>query len=84
VQAGKSAIKAMLVNRVGDIGLALSISSIFLTFKCVDYSGVFAQVPNAINTSFSFLSFDVDKLTVIAFLILFAALGKSAQIGLHI
>lgn len=84
VQAGKSAIKAMLVNRVGDLGLALAISAIFLTFKCVDYTGAFAQVPNAVNTSFSFFSFNVDKLTIIAFLIFFAALGKSAQIGLHL
>ena len=37
IQAGKSAIKAMLVNRVGDLGLALGISAIFLTFKSIDY-----------------------------------------------
>jgi NADH-ubiquinone oxidoreductase chain 5 len=41
IQAGKSAIKAMLVNRVGDLGLVLSICSIFLSFKTLDYSVIF-------------------------------------------
>jgi NADH-ubiquinone oxidoreductase chain 5 len=37
IQAGKSAVKAMLVNRVGDIGLAIGICYVFLTFKTIDY-----------------------------------------------
>jgi NADH:ubiquinone oxidoreductase subunit 5 (subunit L)/multisubunit Na+/H+ antiporter MnhA subunit len=40
--------------------------------------------PNSINETFSFLSFEVDRLTMIAFLLFWGALGKSAQIGLHI
>lgn len=83
VQAGKSAVKAMLVNRVGDLGLALSISSIFLTYKSVDYLVVFSLTPKVINSSFTFLGFDLDRLTIIAFLLFWGALGKSAQIGLH-
>jgi NADH-quinone oxidoreductase subunit L len=59
----------MLVNRVGDLGLALGISAIFLTFKSVDYLTVFALVPKAINDNFCFLSFEVDRLTLIAFLL---------------
>jgi NADH-quinone oxidoreductase subunit L len=59
----------MLVNRVGDLGLALGISAIFLTFKSVDYLVVFALTPKAIHDSFSFLSFDFDRLTIIAFLL---------------
>jgi NADH-quinone oxidoreductase subunit L len=59
----------MLVNRVGDLGLALGISAIFLTFKSVDYLIVFALTPMAINDCFTFLSFDLDRLTVIAFLL---------------
>lgn len=74
----------MLVNRVGDIGLALGICAIFVTFKSVDYLVVFGLVPKSINESIQFLSFDVDKLTIIAFLLFWGALGKSAQIGLHI
>jgi len=59
----------MLVNRVGDLGLALGICVVFLTFKTVDYLTVFSLVPCAINTNISFFSFDVDRLTVIALLL---------------
>ena len=59
----------MIVNRVGDIGLALAISAIFLTFKSVDYFVVFSLIPNAINTEFSFLLYNIDRLSVIAFLL---------------
>lgn len=59
----------MLVNRVGDLGLALGIAAVFLTFKTVDYATVFALTPCAVNTSFSFLSFDFDRLTVISLLL---------------
>lgn len=84
IQAGKSAVKAMLVNRVGDLGLVLGISAIFLTFKSVDYPVVFALSPCAVGTTFSFLGFDLDRITVITFLLFWGALGKSAQLGLHI
>lgn len=83
IQAGKSAIKAMVVNRVGDLGLALAICSVFITFKSIDYLTVFALVPSVIDTTFCFLSFDFDKLTVISLLLFWGALGKSAQLGLH-
>ena len=55
IQASKSALKAMLVNRVGDVGLALGICVSFLTFKTVDYALTFALIPNAVNKSFIFL-----------------------------
>jgi proton-translocating NADH-quinone oxidoreductase chain L len=84
IQAGKSAIKAMLVNRIGDLGLALSICSVFLTFKTLDYSIVFSLANFASETNFSFLSFNADRLSIITFFIFWGALGKSAQIGLHI
>jgi len=69
VQAGKSAIKAMLVNRVGDLGLVLAICGIFLTFKTVDYSTVFALSPCALNSKFLIFLFEFDRLTVITFLL---------------
>ena len=85
IQAGKSAIKAMLVNRVGDLGLVLSICSIFLSFKTLDYSVIFSLASFSSESSFSFLFFNnADRLSVITFFIFFGALGKSAQIGLHI
>merc|ERR1711957_1065489 len=85
IQAGKSAIKAMLVNRIGDLGLVLAICSVFLSFKTLDYSIVFSLASLAGESSFSFLSFNnADRLSVITFFIFWGALGKSAQIGLHI
>jgi|TARA_B110000046_G_scaffold48625_1_gene53874 NADH-quinone oxidoreductase subunit L len=74
----------MLVNRVGDIGLALGISLIFLTFKSVDYAVVFAMVPVIIDKSVNFLSFEFHALTIISFLLFWGVLGKSAQLSLHI
>jgi NADH:ubiquinone oxidoreductase subunit 5 (subunit L)/multisubunit Na+/H+ antiporter MnhA subunit len=59
----------MLVNRVGDVGLALGICLIFLTFKTVDYSTVFALVPCALDKQLSFLGFDFNAVTIISFLL---------------
>jgi NADH-quinone oxidoreductase subunit L len=59
----------MLVNRVGDIGLALGISAVFLTFKTLDYNIVFALIPFVKNSTFSFLSFDLDRISLISFLL---------------
>ena len=57
LQANKAAIKAMLVNRVGDFGLVLGIFAIFLTFKSIDYATVFAAAPTVLGqtTTFSIL-----------------------------
>lgn len=84
IQAGKSAIKAMLVNRLGDLGLALGLCTIFLTFKSVDYFVVFSLVPKIVNYKLHLMSQSIDTLTLISFLLFWGALGKSAQIGLHI
>lgn len=84
IQAGKSAIKAMLVNRVGDLGLVLGLCAIFLTFKSLDYAVVFGLSPCAIGNQFSFLWFNsIDRLTFITLFLFIGVLGKSAQLGLH-
>lgn len=83
LQANKSAIQAMLVNRVGDFGLALGIMAIFAEFQAVDYSTVFANAPEAIGQTLNFLNFKVNSLTLIAILLFVGAVGKSAQLGLH-
>jgi len=57
----------MLVNRVGDLGLVLAIASIFLTFKTLDYSVVFALSSCAVDMKTSFLSLELDRSTIIAF-----------------
>jgi len=59
----------MLVNRVGDVGLALGICLIFLTFKSVDYAIVFALTPSVLNNSVTFFCFDYHALTIISFLL---------------
>jgi NADH-ubiquinone oxidoreductase chain 5 len=69
IQASKSAIKAMLVNRLGDLGLAIGICLVFVTFKSVDYLVVFGLVPMAINDQLQIFSFSVNRLTMISFLL---------------
>jgi proton-translocating NADH-quinone oxidoreductase chain L len=83
IQANKAAIKAMLLNRIGDFGLMLGILTIFIIFQTVDYATVFALVPKFVNQNFTFLGFDLHLLTLIALLLFVGAVGKSAQIGLH-
>jgi NADH:ubiquinone oxidoreductase subunit 5 (subunit L)/multisubunit Na+/H+ antiporter MnhA subunit len=83
IQANKAAIKAMLVNRIGDFGLALGIFGIYITFHSVDYATVFASIPLILGKNFLFLGFDLDVLTVCSLFLFIGAIGKSAQIGLH-
>ena len=83
IQANKAAIKAMIVNRIGDFGLALGIITIYVNYKAVDYATVFALTPFFKNQTFQFLIFEFDTLTVICSLLFVGAVGKSAQIGLH-
>ena len=56
-------------DMVGDVGLAMSLAVIFLTFKSLDYNIVFSLVPCVKNMNFSFLSLDFDRLSVISFFI---------------
>ena len=83
LQANKSAIKAMVVNRVGDVGLALGVFSTFVVFKTCDYSVVFSLVPHVSGTTYDFLGLEVEVLPTIGLLLFVGAIGKSAQIGLH-
>jgi proton-translocating NADH-quinone oxidoreductase chain L len=83
IQANKAALKAMIVNRVGDFSLALGICGIFLIYQSVDYATVFSTTPLIAGETFNFLGFEVEKLTVVCILLFGGAVGKSAQIGLH-
>ena len=73
IQANKSAIKAMVVNRVGDTFLSVAFFGVFWAFGNLDYATVYSLSPYMNET----------VLTVIGLLFLFAAMGKSAQLGLH-
>jgi len=83
IQANKAAIKAMVLNRIGDFGLVIGILIIFVEYKAVDYATVFAVTPVLTNRVFSFLSFDFDLISIICFFLFIGAVGKSAQLGLH-
>jgi len=83
LQANKSAIKAMLVNRVGDFGLALGIMGIFSIFQSVHFIPVFACSANYANIPIYFCGFEFDTLTLLGVLLFVGAVGKSAQLGLH-
>jgi NADH-ubiquinone oxidoreductase chain 5 len=85
LQANKAAIKAMLVNRVGDFGLALGIMGCFSIYQTVDFSVIFACASAFADPSnvFVFCNTEVHAITLICILLFVGAVGKSAQIGLH-
>ncbi len=81
--ANAAAIKAFVVNRVGDFGFLLGIFGVFFAFGSLDFDFVFAQAPEKAGQTFSFLGMDVDILTTICLLLFLGAMGKSAQFLLH-
>ncbi|MEL6979057.1 MAG: NADH-quinone oxidoreductase subunit L [Pseudomonadota bacterium] len=81
--AGSAAIKAFVVNRVGDFGLALGVMGIFLVFGSVDFETVFAAAPQLVGQTISFIGLELDILTLLTFLLFIGAMGKSAQLFLH-
>lgn len=83
LQANKAAIKAMLVNRVGDFGLALGMRAVYQEFHALDYATIFALAPYAVGSTMDRRGWSVDSLTVIGLLLFVGAVGKSAQLGLH-
>ena len=81
--ANKAAIKAFVVNRVGDFGFALGIFLIFYLFGTVNYSEVFQQIPNITEKNLVFLGIEINAIDLICLLLFIGAMGKSAQILLH-
>src|SRR5262245_43609529 len=82
-EANAAAIKAFIVNRIGDFGFALGIFAVFMMTGAVDLETVFAQAPALTGKTIHFLSWDLDALTVICLLLFMGAMGKSAQFLLH-
>jgi NADH-quinone oxidoreductase subunit L len=82
-EANAAAIKAFIVNRVGDFGFSLGIFAVFLMTGAVDFDTVFAQAPALTGKTIHFLSWDLDALTVMCLLLFMGAMGKSAQFLLH-
>ena len=81
--ANAAAVKAFVVNRVGDFGFALGIFLIFVLFGSVAFDGIFPRVGELANTSFRFLGVEWHALTLACLLLFMGAMGKSAQFLLH-
>ena len=78
-----AAIKAFLVNRVGDVGFALGIAGVYLVFDSVEFDVVFSQAAEFAEHSIVMFGTEVHALTLVTFLLFIGAMGKSAQLGLH-
>ena len=82
-EANAAAIKAFVVNRVGDFGFALGIFAVFMMTGAVDLDTVFAQAPTLTGKTINFFGWHADALTLICLLLFMGAMGKSAQFLLH-
>ena len=81
--ANNAAIKAFIVNRIGDFGFAIGIFLIFIFFGTLNYEEVFALAPNFADTEINFLGLEVNLITVTCLFLFIGAMGKSAQFFLH-
>ncbi len=81
--ANKAAMKAFVVNRVGDLGFALGIALVFFLFGSIEFQTIFAQVGTHQNATYHLFGTDFRALEVIGILRFIGAMGKSAQLGLH-
>ena len=81
--ANAAAIKAFVVNRVGDLGFMLGIFGTFLVFGTVSIPAILEAAPAMAGSSIGFLGYRVDTMTVLCILLFIGAMGKSAQLGLH-
>jgi len=83
IQANKSAIKAMLVNRVGDFFILLGMFTIYIVFNTLDYDIVFSLAPLVYQNKITILFFEFSVIDIICIFLFLGAMGKSAQLGLH-
>ncbi len=81
--ANNAAIKAFIVNRVGDFGFGIGIFIIFMYFGTLNYNEVFAAVPSLSTVEINFLGFNSNLITLICIFLFIGAMGKSAQFFLH-
>jgi NADH-quinone oxidoreductase subunit L len=81
--ANAAAIKAFIVNRIGDFGFALGIFAVFMMIGSVNFETIFAGAPGLTGKTIHFFAWDVDALTLICLFLFMGAMGKSAQFLLH-
>ena len=81
--ANNAAMKAFIVNRVGDFGYALGIFGLFYLVDSIRFDDIFAAAPELAETTFTFLGMEVNAADTLAILLFIGAMGKSAQLFLH-
>jgi NADH-quinone oxidoreductase subunit L len=81
--ANAAAIKAFVVNRVGDFGFSLGIFGVFLVFGTVSIPAILKAAPAMAGSTIGFLGMRLDTMTILCILLFIGACGKSAQLGLH-
>ncbi|WP_306095598.1 NADH-quinone oxidoreductase subunit L [Qipengyuania flava] len=81
--ASAAAIKAFVVNRVGDLGFMLGIFGTYLVFDTVSITEILAAAPGMSGATIGFLGYNVYTMDVLCVLLFIGAMGKSAQLGLH-
>jgi len=81
--ANAAAIKAFVVNRVGDFGFALGIFGLFYVFRTINLDALFAAAPTAVGKTMDLAGYQVDIMTALCLLLFMGAMGKSAQFLLH-
>ena len=81
--ANSAAIKAFVVNRVGDLGFMMGIFGTYLVFNTISIPEILAAAPSMAGSTIGFLGHRFDTMTVLCLLLFIGAMGKSAQLGLH-
>ncbi len=82
--ANAASIKAFVVNRVGDLGLIIALGGLFLLFRSLDIQTILLSIKDSTGVAFQFAGHSFDALEVISLLLFIGAMGKSAQLGLHV
>ena len=82
-EANAAAIKAFIVNRIGDFGFSLGIFAVFMLTRAIDFDTVFAQAPSLVGKSINLFGWQADAMTVVCLFLFMGAMGKSAQFLLH-
>ena len=83
-KANSAALKAFIVNRVGDAGLLLALFTTFVVFGTLNISEIKLLINSQNESIFNFLGYDIHSLTLISLLLFIGCMGKSAQFGLHV
>nr|YP_009325894.1 NADH dehydrogenase subunit 5 [Choreocolax polysiphoniae]APC24886.1 NADH dehydrogenase subunit 5 [Choreocolax polysiphoniae] len=83
LSASKAGCKALILNRIGDLGLIASIIFLLVFLKTLDFNIIFSLTPLLSTFYLTYFSFSIHYLSIISFLLIIGAIGKSAQLGLH-